>query len=179
MWHKIQHVEPVKITSVPKNILDKYKEVTIWCDLMRINRIGLLNTISRHIIFATGSMIKNRKNENIADGIIQLRKLYLQCGFKITHIHADCKFEPIRKKMNALGINLKYALKNMPLKLSVSSGLISSMPDLLKPPCRSNEYPSLWKWILSPLPFLAQCTSPINTCCRNVRNKRYQKNSPW
>ena len=26
---KIQHVEPVKITSVPKTILDKYKETTI------------------------------------------------------------------------------------------------------------------------------------------------------
>ena len=26
---KVQHVEPVKITNVPKTILDKYKEVTI------------------------------------------------------------------------------------------------------------------------------------------------------
>ena len=59
--HKIQHVEPVKIKSVPKNILDKYKEVTICCDLMHTNGIGFPNTISRHIMFATGSMIKNRK----------------------------------------------------------------------------------------------------------------------
>ena len=27
--HKIQHAEPVKITSFPRTILDKYKEVTI------------------------------------------------------------------------------------------------------------------------------------------------------
>ena len=50
---KIQHVEPVNITSVPKTILDKYKEVTICCDLMHINGIGFLNTISRNIMFAT------------------------------------------------------------------------------------------------------------------------------
>ena len=50
---KIQHVDPVRITSFPKTILDKYKEVTICCDLMHINGIGFLNTISRHIIFAT------------------------------------------------------------------------------------------------------------------------------
>ena len=55
---KIQHMDPVKITSVPKTILDKGKEVTIFCDLMCINGIGFLNTISRHIMFATGSMIK-------------------------------------------------------------------------------------------------------------------------
>ena len=57
----IQHVEPVKITRVPKTILDKYKEVTICCDLMHINGIGFLNTISWHIMFATGSMIKTEK----------------------------------------------------------------------------------------------------------------------
>ena len=69
---KIKHVDPVKITSVPKTILDKYKEVTICCDLIHINRIGFLNTISRHIMFATGSMIKDRKVEHIADGITQM-----------------------------------------------------------------------------------------------------------
>ena len=41
----IQHVEPVNIPGVPKKILDKYKEVTIFCDLMQINGIGFLNTI--------------------------------------------------------------------------------------------------------------------------------------
>ena len=43
---KIQHVEPVKIRNDPKTILDKYKEVIICCDLMHINGIGFLNTIS-------------------------------------------------------------------------------------------------------------------------------------
>ena len=67
---KIQHVEHVKIKSVPQTILDKYKEVTICCDLMHTNIIDFLDTISRHIVFATGNMIKNRKIENIADGIM-------------------------------------------------------------------------------------------------------------
>ena len=58
---KIQHVEPVKITSVHQNILDKYNKVTNCCDLMHIKGIGFLNTISWHIMFATGSNIKNRK----------------------------------------------------------------------------------------------------------------------
>ena len=84
---KIQHVDPVNITSVPKTILDKYKEVAICCDLIHINGIGFLNTISQHIMFDTGSMIKNRKVEYIADGITQVHKLYLQSGFNNTHMH--------------------------------------------------------------------------------------------
>ena len=84
-------MEPVKITSVPKTILDKYKEVTILCDLMHINGVGFLNTILCHIMFSIVSMINNRKIENIAYGIMQVHKLYLQSGFKITHMHADCE----------------------------------------------------------------------------------------
>ena len=74
---KIQHVEPVKITSVPKTILDTYNYFTIFYDLVHINEIGFLNTISCHIIFATGTMIKNLKIKNVSDGITQIRKLYL------------------------------------------------------------------------------------------------------
>ena len=78
---------------------------------MHINGIGFLITISRHIMFATGSMIKNRKFEHIADGITQVHKLYLQRGFKITHMHTNCELEPLRKEMTALGINLNCASK--------------------------------------------------------------------
>ena len=108
---KVQHVEPVKITNVPKTILDKYKYVTICCDLMHINGIGLLITISRHIMFATGSMIKNRKFEHIVDGITQVHKLYLQHGFKITYMHTNYEFEPISKGKTPLDINLNCASK--------------------------------------------------------------------
>ena len=87
---KIQHVDPVKIKSVPKTILAKYKEVTICCDLMHINGIGSFNTISWHIMFSTGSMIKDRKIENIADVITQVLSLYLQRSFMITPMHTDC-----------------------------------------------------------------------------------------
>ena len=38
--------KPVKITSVSKTIIFKYEEVTIYCDLVHINEIVFLNTIS-------------------------------------------------------------------------------------------------------------------------------------
>ena len=86
---KIQHVDHIQIPSVPKTILDKYKEVTICCDLMHINGIFFLDNISRNIMFATGSMIKNWNIENIPYGITHVHKLYLQRGFNITLIHAN------------------------------------------------------------------------------------------
>ena len=62
-------------------------------------------------MFATGSIIKNRKVEHIADRITQVHKLYLQRGFKITYMHTDCEFKPLCKEMTALGINLNCASK--------------------------------------------------------------------
>ena len=58
--HKLQHVYPIIVPNVPKGILDRYKNATLCYDLMHINSIGFLNTISRHILFSTGSMVKNR-----------------------------------------------------------------------------------------------------------------------
>ena len=87
--HKIQHVEPIIIPNVPKGIIDKYKKVTLCCDLMYINGIGILNTIYQHIMISKGNIIKHWKIKSIEDGIKQVYKLYLQCCFKITRIHAD------------------------------------------------------------------------------------------
>ena len=73
--HNTQHLEPIMIMNAPKAILDKYKKVTLWCDLTHINSIGFLNTISQHIMFSILIMIKNRKLKNIEDGIKQVNKL--------------------------------------------------------------------------------------------------------
>ena len=86
---KIQHMEPVNVLSVTKTILDKYEKVAIFCDLININIIGFLNTIMWHIMFVIGSMTKNRKMKNIADGITQVHKLYLKHGLKVIRIQSD------------------------------------------------------------------------------------------
>ena len=88
-WHKNQHMEPVMVPSVPKDILDKYKKVTLCCNLIQIDGIVFLNNTSRLIMFVTGSMIKNRKIKNNEDGTKQFHKVYLQRGLKTMRIHAD------------------------------------------------------------------------------------------
>ena len=112
----IQNVEPIMVTNVPKLILDKYNKVALCCDLMHINVIGFLNTISRHIIFATGSIIKNIKINNIEYGIKQFHKLYLHRGFKIMRIHADSEFEPPRAEISdtVTSLNCKSKKEHVP-----------------------------------------------------------------
>ena len=57
-------------------------------------------------MFSTGSMIKYQKVKNVIDAIKQVNKLYLQRGFKITHIHAGIEFEQLRAETADIGISL-------------------------------------------------------------------------
>ena len=56
-------------------------------------------------------MIKIRKVKDIEDGIKRINKLYLQCGYKTTLIHADSDFEPLRPEMADLGISFNCVSK--------------------------------------------------------------------
>ena len=76
--------DPTLVPNVPESILDGYKNITLCCNLMYTIGVWLLSTISRHILFATGSMIKGRKLKKIEDGTKQVNKMYLQRSLKIT-----------------------------------------------------------------------------------------------
>ena len=56
---KFQHVEPLIVINLPNIILDRYKRVILFCDLIHINGIGFLNTKNWSNMFATGIIIKN------------------------------------------------------------------------------------------------------------------------
>ena len=44
--HKVRHVDPIIVPNFPKVILERYKNVTLCCDLIQNNCIGFLNNIT-------------------------------------------------------------------------------------------------------------------------------------
>ena len=48
--------------KVPEDILEKYGEVTLAIDIMAINKIPLMITISRNIHFGTAKLIHDKKH---------------------------------------------------------------------------------------------------------------------
>jgi hypothetical protein len=43
-----QHIRPIR-TDIPSTIMNRYKQVTIAGDIMKINKVPFMMTISRHI----------------------------------------------------------------------------------------------------------------------------------
>ena len=53
--------------------------------------------------------IPNRKPETVAKALANVRNVYAKRGFKIVNILMDIEFEPLRRDISSVGINLKTA----------------------------------------------------------------------
>ena len=97
------------MSSLPPTIQQHYQEVTLGCDIMYVNKIPFLMSISRHIRYGTAQHIKNQQGTTIFNGIRAIHQIYLQCGFRIQNAFMDGQFEPLRGDLAELGIILNTA----------------------------------------------------------------------
>ena len=95
-----------EILPFPTTILEIYKSVTLAGDIMFINGIHFINKISRHVKFITVEHFANAKVSTLKESIRQVKKVYMQRGFKITNILMDGQFTCIRGNLAELKINL-------------------------------------------------------------------------
>ena len=91
---------------LPTNILERYKSVTLAGDIMFLNGIRFINTISIHFKFMMVEHIANAKASTLQESIRQVNQVYMQQGFNITNILMDGQCTCIRGNLVELQINL-------------------------------------------------------------------------
>lgn len=84
----------------------RYKEANLCGDIMFVNKIPFLVTISRDIKFGTVKMIQNQKGTTIMKAIQAVAKVYQKHGFKVTNLLMDGQFKPIGGDLSMLHVNL-------------------------------------------------------------------------
>ena len=77
---------------IPPDILLKYKDVTLAMDIMFVNKLPFLLTLSRDIKFGTVEYLLSRGHTNVMNAIRQIKALYRIRGFRVRHIHSDGEF---------------------------------------------------------------------------------------
>ena len=82
---KLPHIIGSFLT-IPITILERYKEVTLARDIMFINGIRFINTISRHIKFMMAENIANAEAKKLQESIRKVKQFYMQWVFKVTNI---------------------------------------------------------------------------------------------
>ena len=85
------------IAPVPHEILSRHQNVTLAIDIMFVNKIPFLITVSRNIKFVTIEDLPNRKVTTIRDKLRAVLRLYRHRGFHVTSILGDQEFEALRE----------------------------------------------------------------------------------
>ena len=96
----------VNMVDIPATIMSHYCDVLIGGDIMFVNTLPFLVTISRGVKFGTSEMLGNQKGKTILDAIKHVITVYIQRGFRITHLMMDGQFETQRADLADLKITL-------------------------------------------------------------------------
>ena len=95
---------PVSVDTT--SILKYYDEITLCVDLMYVNKVPLLVTLSRNIKFGTMEAVADRKEATLLKCIKGVVSLYRKAGFKVTTVLMDGEFVPLCGGPAELGLRL-------------------------------------------------------------------------
>jgi Zinc knuckle len=106
------HLAKPVIAILPPQVMSRYRNVTLAADVMHVNGIPMLVTISRNIRFGTVEPIPNRNLGTLVSGIKSVASVYKRAGFQITSALMDGEFEPMRGDLADLGIALNETARD-------------------------------------------------------------------
>ncbi len=112
--------EPVKtdIVSIPKEIRELHKEVTLTINIFFVNKIPFFLTLSRVLYFTTVTHLPNRSLDQIFKALKGIFYYYLQQSFCMTFIMGDGEFASLEQFTNLLigapWLNLTNANEHKP-----------------------------------------------------------------
>jgi len=89
--HVFDHTDPV-----PRDILEKYRDVTLCVDIMFVNKIPFIITISRYIKSITIEVLPNRQVKTLSKILKNVTSMYERRGFLVASVLGDYEFEPLR-----------------------------------------------------------------------------------
>ena len=87
---------PAGVDQVPTSIMKVHRSVTLAIDVMFINKVAFLITISRNLKFGTVEAISNRQVTTIIAKLRSVCQVYHHWGFQVSVLLGDPEFEPIR-----------------------------------------------------------------------------------
>ena len=87
---------------VPPELMKLHREVFLTVDIFFVNKIPFFLTLSRKICFTAVNHLANRTVPEIFKAFKEHYQYYLQRGFRITTVHADGEFSPLKPLIESL-----------------------------------------------------------------------------
>jgi len=97
LYQKGKIVKGSRPITLSIRIMERYQNVILSIDVMKVNKIPFLITISKHIKFGTVQLLSNMVGSTMLDGLTKTYAIYFRRGFRIKEIHGDGQFEVLRR----------------------------------------------------------------------------------
>ena len=91
---------------IPSTVVEQYHDVILAVDVLYVNKLPFIATISRYIHFGTVEFLRNQKAITLTEHIKQVNRLYRQRGFWPIYALMDGQFEPLHGDLAEMGIQL-------------------------------------------------------------------------
>ena len=98
--HPDEVVPNEALVELPPTILNYYKDVVLSIDILFVNRVPFLATISRNIHYGTIAALPNMKIETLEREIESVMRGYSTRGFHVKTILVDLQFKAIKDRNN-------------------------------------------------------------------------------
>ena len=83
--------------DVPKEIMDAYQKIHLDIDIMCVNKVAYLTTISEHIRMTNCVPIKGGEKSRVSDAIERIIEQYNQRGFQVRSMFGDNESRPLKE----------------------------------------------------------------------------------
>ena len=91
---------------VPARVLERYRNVMVCVDIMYVNRVAMMISVSRNIKFATIEAIPSNKTAILLNGMKGILQIYRRNGFNIEMALMDGEFGHLRGELASMGVTL-------------------------------------------------------------------------
>ena len=111
-----EEVDPsAAVTEVPPAIINYYKNVELSADILFVNRVPFLATISKHIHYGTIDALPDMKIPTLEAALESVLRSYNAGGFHVRIIHMDMQFKPVKDRNNmAVKVNICSREEHVP-----------------------------------------------------------------
>ena len=93
--------------EIPKEIKLRNQEIELCADIMYIQKVMFLVTVSKNLKFLTIIPINERSKKLLCDGFDQTFRIYNKAGFRIASLHVDPEFKFLEDVMTDDGNDIE------------------------------------------------------------------------
>ncbi len=96
------------IIEIPQELRMTQMNVTLCVDVMHVNSLTFLTTISRKLYYRSAQFIKTTSKDELLQALETLVSMYNNAGFRVKNINADNAFRPLMEEVSKYNIKMNF-----------------------------------------------------------------------